>query len=117
MEHRNKKGMTALYWASYRGHSTIVEQLIDDGARQDILANYGDTPMMKAALYGNTDCVGILLRAGGDMEIQHTPTGHTALSMENIVEMLVKGGARMDTYNNKGHCPLHKAAQRWSGFW
>ena len=50
------------------------------------------------------------------MEIQDTVTGATALCMasqeghQDIVEMLVRGGARMDTNNNYGYCPLHQAA-------
>ena len=112
-----------MYWAANRGHSTIVELLVDSGAQLDVLDNDGATPMMIAALSGNTDCVKTIQQAGGDMEIQSTATGATALIMasqeghQDIVEMLVRGGTRMDTYSNYGYCPLHKAAQRWSGFW
>ena len=72
--------------------------------------------MMTAALHGHTDCVAVLLTAGAQLEIQHTAIGSTALSLasqeghQDIVEMMVKTGARMDACDNYGYCPLHAAA-------
>ena len=94
-----------------------VELLVDSGAQLDVLNNTGNTPMMTAALYGNIDCVKTIQQAGGDMELQHTGTSATALILasqeghQDIVEMLVRGGARMDTNDNYGFCSLHKAAK------
>ena len=41
IEHRDKQGRAAMYRAAEGGHSTIVEQLVDNGAKLDKLTNDG----------------------------------------------------------------------------
>ena len=50
-EHRDKKGLTALHNATNKGHSSIVELLINTGAKVDVRTDYGNTPLMVAAGY------------------------------------------------------------------
>ena len=83
----------------------------------DVVTKAGNSPLMFAALSGNTECADILISKGAALEIQHPATGATALHMasqeghEDIVRLLVRAGARMDSYQKDGLCPLHMAAQ------
>ena len=55
------KGASFLYWAARLGHSQVVENLIRRGVRPDIETEYGETPLLTAAEYGQPDVVRILL--------------------------------------------------------
>ena len=51
-EDRDKYGLTALHWASYRGYLEISELLTSSGADVDIRARYGYTTLHLASLSG-----------------------------------------------------------------
>lgn len=45
IEAKNKKGKTALIWASCNGHTTMVQLLLASGARKETMDNYGKTAL------------------------------------------------------------------------
>ncbi|KAJ1323241.1 ankyrin repeat domain-containing protein 50 [Microdochium nivale] len=62
-----RDGRTALHCAAIAGHDTMVQLLIDHGARLDARTGCGDTSLFEAALAGSASTVRLLLRAGADV--------------------------------------------------
>ena len=62
--------MTALMWASYKGHSQIVKILLDEGADADNRNKSGMTALMYAARKGRFKVIKILLDHGADRSIE-----------------------------------------------
>jgi len=60
IDHRNKGGWTALMYACYIGHESIVSLLLDKGASVNLRNGKKETSLMLAASCGN-DRVGRLL--------------------------------------------------------
>ena len=69
---------TALIEAALKGHTDIVNLLLDAGAEVDTRDNEGRTAVIMAALKGNTDVVRILRDTGADLTIVDVD-GKTAL--------------------------------------
>lgn len=57
---------TPLHLAVEQGHANIVGYLLQHGARQDIRAEQGLTPIFLAAHLGRTDCLRVLLKNAKD---------------------------------------------------
>lgn len=49
---KSNHGWTPLHLASYFGHKSMMELLLDNGADINALNNDGDTPLHKAAFIG-----------------------------------------------------------------
>ena len=77
-EDRDKYGLTALHWASYRGYLEISELLTSSGADVNIRDCYGYTALHRASIYGHLEIVQLLLCQGADMSIRDN-NGRTAL--------------------------------------
>ncbi len=79
----------------------------------------GTTPLMTAALYGQTDLARLLLEKKADVSLV-LGDGNSALHMAaflghtEIVKMLLKNGARVHTKNAKGETPLDVVSGDWS---
>jgi hypothetical protein len=67
----NKTGWTPLHYAASRAQKTIIEILLDHSAYIDAESPNGSTPLMMAAMYGNADCVRLLLEAGADPTLKN----------------------------------------------
>ncbi|MBI4654475.1 MAG: ankyrin repeat domain-containing protein [Nitrospirae bacterium] len=63
---KDNDGFTALMFASYSGHTDIVEVLLAKGADVNAESNDGLTALMSASSKGHTDIVEVLLAKGAE---------------------------------------------------
>ncbi|ORY07484.1 6-phosphofructokinase [Basidiobolus meristosporus CBS 931.73] len=82
-------GLTVLQYAASRGHSTLVEYLLDAGAEVDAVDREGETALLKAAFHGYLGVVKCLVDHCAS--VQHTDNDVNAASRGylNIVSYLV----------------------------
>lgn len=103
----------------------FIDLLLAHGAYPDPYCCNGNTPLLRAAAYGDTDCVGRLLDAGADthqVANDGWTVAHWAVSGEHFgnpdapqaLQALLDWGAAWDVSNKDGETPL-ELAQRWSG--
>ena len=109
---------TALYWASRRGHSSVVKTLAEAGANLNVQNEWGMTSLMKAAEEGDANVVVELIRAGADVSVasRHESTALHFAAAENNIEcgvLLVEAGADMRTRNKNSKSPLDLASSRF----
>jgi len=74
----NKPGWTPLHYAASGGHAEIVQLLLEHSAYIDAQSPNQSTPLMMAAMYGNTRTLSVLLEAGADASVKNQK-GMTAL--------------------------------------
>ena len=67
----NKPGWTPLHYAASGGHAEVAKLLLSHSAYIDAESPNGSTPLMMAAMYGNVDCVRMLLEAGADPTLKN----------------------------------------------
>lgn len=120
----NKYGMTAAGWANEEGHTAMVRYLVKRGARAELpwSAGYGLidqvrqqlaadppsinrevggwTPLLLAALWGQSDVVELLFNGGADPDMKDAD-GRTALAI-----------AKDQVITDGGHTPLVRELRR-----
>lgn len=67
----NKTGWTPLHYAASGAKKNIIEILLENSAYIDAESPNGSTPLMLAAMYGNADCVRLLLESGADPTLKN----------------------------------------------
>ena len=67
----NKPGWTPLHYAASGAKPLIMRILLEHSAYIDAESPNGSTPLMMAAMYGNAECVKILLDAGADPSLKN----------------------------------------------
>jgi ankyrin repeat protein len=67
----NKTGWTPLHYAASGAKTDVIEILLEHSAYIDAESPNGSTPLMMAAMYGNVDCVRMLLEAGADPALKN----------------------------------------------
>ncbi|XP_057313101.1 serine/threonine-protein phosphatase 6 regulatory ankyrin repeat subunit B-like isoform X3 [Hydractinia symbiolongicarpus] len=113
----NKEGAVALHEAAKQGHVHVVRALISKGALTNTLTKDKYTPLHTAVRYGKHLVVQILLGIGASVNEQGGSKNETALHLaaklqrfsEQVVEMLIKSGARINEENMEGDTALHVA--------
>lgn len=107
-DERGGKRDTALMWAAYRGHFSIVQYLLSVGANVNAKDNPPDwMPLHNAAVGGNEKIIVALIKAGAHVnsqsEIGETPL-HLAYKNKNNVafDALMEHGADINKKNRKG---------------
>ena len=90
---------TALMYAAYRGHTSIVQYLLDEGAPVNTQDVDGVTSLMLASSLGHSEVVRVLINYGADVNILAKDLNATALlfacsSQRTVcVDLLLAGGA------------------------
>lgn len=102
-----------LHWASWKGHTSLVQQLLDQG--HDTNARtlvHGTTPLHHAARWGHEEVVELLLRRGAEVDAQDTFDGKTPLHLARlegrveVCNLLVAAGASVTIRDDAGRTPM-----------
>lgn len=105
---------TALHLSSLYGHLDIVQFLLENGAKVDIIGEYNNTPLHLASTEGNLDIVEFLVNNGADINYTNkfgcTPL-HNASGNGNleVVKFLVNNGADIDAIDENSYTPFKYA--------
>jgi len=81
----NKPGWTPLHYAATNSRLDVMRLLLDKFAYIDAASPNGSTPLMMAAMYGNSSAVKLLLEAGADPTIKNQ-LGLTAIDFAQQVK-------------------------------
>ena len=120
VDQRRKLGLvTPIVLAAALGHTKIVGDLLDHGAKVGTTITHGMTALMAAASEGNDDVVELLVARGGTSELDRVDaSGNTALlhaaRAGNVSTMrtLISNGASVDVQNKLGETIWHHAIRR-----
>jgi len=113
--HDTQNGSTALFKASEKSHTAIVNLLLEAGAGKAVSSRYGFTALMEASANGHTAIVQLLLQAEADMDASAT-FGETAFTMASsdgqtaIVKLLLEAGTYKEAKSGRGYTALMVAA-------
>ncbi|CAM5524354.1 MULTISPECIES: ankyrin repeat domain-containing protein [Streptomyces] len=84
---RDEAGNTLLMLAAYHGHADTVRALIALGADPDLRNARDQSPIAGALFKGADDVVGVLRRAGADLD-SGTPTARAAAALFGRAHLL-----------------------------
>ncbi|XP_078519159.1 ankyrin repeat and SAM domain-containing protein 3 isoform X1 [Lissotriton helveticus] len=116
MNQKNCGGWTPLMYASYIGHDTVVNLLLEAGVGVNIGTPEGQTPLMLASSCGNESVAYFLLQQGAELEIKDchgwTALFHcTSAGHQQMVKFLLENGANANHREPlHGFTPLMEAA-------
>ena len=102
---------TVLMVAAYRGHTSIVQYLLDEGAPVNTQDVNGVTSLILASELGHSEVVRVLINYGADVNILAKDTNFTALMFASnhqrtvCVDLLLAGGADPNLCGRE-HSPL-----------
>jgi ankyrin repeat protein len=106
------KGTTPVFIACDRDNKEVLKYLVDRGDKINIQNAEGFSPLHVIARgTGSIACATLLLAKGASLDLL-TNTGMTALhwaaatNKHNLVEILLKAGAKKDIKNSDGNTPL-----------
>ena len=104
---------TPLFSAISYGDEKVCKLLLKAGARIDLVENYGESLLIMAVYHSfSRKTIKLFLDHGVQVNYQD-PTGQTPLFKATeleIVELLIKAGAKTDIRDNHGKTLLHHAA-------
>jgi ankyrin repeat protein len=111
---RIENGMTALLWACQFLRADLVALLLAAGAKPNLCAGDGETPLHVAAFEGCEPCVRLLIEHGADVdartELGKTPLMNAAQAdSPPILTALLKAGADATAVDSAGRGVLHWA--------
>jgi ankyrin repeat protein len=113
----DRKGYTALHWASANGHLPVVKALVEAGATVDLQDEQGCTPLHLASRNGNADVVDFSLQNRADPNA-HDALGFTPLHWSSIrghlgvAKILIGSSANVDALDINDALAIHWAARR-----
>lgn len=108
---------TALHIASSRGHTDMIERLLNSGVDPNTRDGSGWTPLMLAAQRSHLGAMELLLQHGADVSCQRLD-GKTALHMvaslrdgkKELAAALLDKGGNIEAKTQTGETPLHCAS-------
>ncbi|XP_037085382.1 ankyrin repeat and KH domain-containing protein 1-like [Pollicipes pollicipes] len=107
---------TAMTYAIMGGHLSVVEALVEAGARlEDDCGGDGETALLSAASLGSADIVQVLLKHGANVNVVSRTKKNSALTLacergsEDIVSLLLEAGANLEHQNHRKYTPLMAA--------
>ncbi|KAK7428028.1 hypothetical protein QQZ08_005459 [Neonectria magnoliae] len=112
---RNNEGKTALHEAATRGFNEGVRRLVNKTTKLDLKDSKGGFAALYYAIWqGDKDTVGLLLKAGADMDVQdnagRTPLMFAAqMEKEDAVAALLEEGAKTDVQDEGGWTAMQYA--------
>jgi ankyrin repeat protein len=106
--------------AALRGHTTVLELLLDGGADIDAVDHLRRTPLLLAVDEGQTEVVRLLLKRGASSE--GAPSGDrrrtrpliqaASFGFDEIAQLLIEAGANLESSGGRPHStPLSAAAR------
>uniref|UniRef100_A0A673UJR9 Ankyrin repeat domain 23 n=1 Tax=Suricata suricatta TaxID=37032 RepID=A0A673UJR9_SURSU len=107
---------TALHWACLKGHSQLVNKLLEAGAAVDARDLLDRTPVFWACRGGHLDILKQLLNQGAQVNAQDkiwsTPL-HVAVRTKHCdcLEHLIACGAHINAQDKEGDTALHEAVR------
>lgn len=113
MNEGDDHGFSPLHWACFAGRTSIVDMLLNRGARINATNMGDDTALHLAASHGHSDCVNLLLKNKADVnplnEHGNTPLHYACFwGYQEIAEMLILHGAQANVANVNGDTPIDK---------
>jgi serine/threonine-protein phosphatase 6 regulatory ankyrin repeat subunit B len=108
-------GRTALFEASWCGHTEIVKLLLGKKANPNIADSSGYTALMRASEEGHASIVGLLLKSDADVNYRGKVKGTTALMLAAeqghipVIDLLIDGGAKINAIDQYEETALARA--------
>ncbi len=105
--------------AVVQGNLGTLEAALEAGVDPDVLESNGSTPLIVAAMFGQTDLVRFLIEREAALDIRNND-GTTALHVAALfghpqaVRLLLDAGADREVQNNDGLTPLDIVSGPWS---
>jgi len=104
-------GFSALLWAAYHGHESVVSILLDHDANIDIVDKGNFAPLHYAAIANHVNVVELLLKRGAKVDIANdagrTPLHWVSFYMrEDVLRILLEWGADASLQDKHGFVPL-----------
>lgn len=117
---RFDEGQTPLHLATYLGKTSIVEYLLQIGAKPSTKDSYGNTPLHIAVSEGRLQIAQLLINKGSDVNAKDA-LGNTPLLLVNsqknqldIIKLLINSGADINVATAFGDTVLHNATLKGS---
>ena len=105
-----------------RGDLGKLQRALATGVEPDVRGPNRGTPLIAAAMFGQTDLVRFLLEHDASLDLQNAD-GATALHVAALfghprsVSLLLAAGAARDVRNNNGQMALDLVSGPWSAEW
>lgn len=117
---KDPAGCTALHYAIFLGHKSVVELLLANKAHVNGEQGSGNTPLLEAAWRGDPNIAELLLTNNADVNAKneegYTPLHTAALMGEaGVAKLLIANGADVNARANDGETPLHSAGRSLHG--
>lgn len=117
---RSHDGRTAVFWAAYRGNVELMKQLIDQGAKTDLIDDHGYSLVSFAATTGQVDksLYQLCIKHGADLKAEQDNDGANPLLLlmphlqdEEMINFLVEHGLSLDQNDDHGNNAFVYAAK------
>ena len=108
---QNKQGENALMLAAANNQADIVKLLLKKNVDSNLQDQSGWSALMKSVYQGNTACVEALV-GQSRQEVNRALLVAALTGHKDIIQVLLKNGAEVDTRANDGRTPLMLAAAK-----